>query len=898
MITKRVDWKKLPEEPYKPAAEISRKLAADGTVLLKNEGKILPLKIGTEIALFGRCQIDYLKSGLGSGGLVKTNYVVNIADGLLNAGFTLNEDLYSVYCEWCKEHPARFDKWNAWEVMPEGEFVPETSVIESAAKSTDTAVVVIGRAAGESNDVKAEAGGWYLTENEEELLSKVTQLFKSTIVLLNVGAVIDMSFVEKYNVPAVAYIWQAGQEGGNAVADVLSGKASPDGRLADTIAKRIEDYPSNDNFGNAEYNIYAEDIYVGYRYFETFNKDAVLYPFGFGLSYSDFLLETKSVSLKDGKITAAVEVKNIGEYPAGQTVQIYYSAPQGKLGRPARELCDFKKTEKLAAGESTVLNFEIEVAKFAAYDDSGITGNKSCYVLEPGEYALYIGENVRDAKLAYTFEIDEITVTEKLGEAMAAERDFEIMTPKATENGYEVSYKKAAKRTVDYDKRIVDEMPKEITPTGDKGIKLVDVKNGKNTMEEFVAQISDFDLGCLAKGEGMCSPKVRAGSTGAFGGTTDTLVALGVPMLDVHDGPSGLRIDSGEKATSILNGTAIACSWDVETAQALYECLSVELCTYGIDSLLGPGMNIHRSPLGGRNFEYFSEDPLLTGKIGAALCRGMAEYGNSATIKHFAANSQEFHRGLEDSVMSERAAREIYLKGFEIAVKEGGATSVMTGYNRFNGRYCSANYELNTTILKDEWGFKGFVMTDWWAATELNGGSCKNLADMIIGGNDVYMLTANAATYGDNIMSALESGKLKRSQLQKNAINILNYVLNSHTFERFVENGGKTFETLADKKDSLEVVDIIENLQSDVAYPITPGVGKHLFSIVCHIDGDPLEQMLVDVNIGFISSPFSVSGVNNGVESDRDMLLDGTNNKVILHFENNRINVLKLIIRK
>lgn len=892
------DIKGFEEKPYAPLAIHSRKLAAEGCVLLKNENKVLPIKPENTVSFFGRTQIDYIKSGTGSGGLVHTEYVVNIIDGALNnSKINVNTELVDIYKSWIKENP--FDEGNGWASEPwfQKEYVPDESVVKSAREKSDVAVIVIGRTAGEDRDNAPEKGSWYLTDEEEQLLDVVSKYFENTVVLLNVGNILDMNWVEKYNIKVVMYVWQGGQEGGNAIADVLSGDVNPSGRLSDTIAKDISDYPSSKNFGNKDFNLYQEDIYVGYRYFETFAPDKVLYPFGFGLSYTDFEIEPYSVTKNNEKISAVVIVKNIGNVSGREVVQVYVEAPQGKLGKAKRSLCAFAKTSIIAPDKSDGLLIEMDIADLASYDDSGITGHKSCYVLEAGEYSIYIGKNVMDAEKVFTFTIDELTVTEQLTEALAPERDFDVLYP---DRNFKPAYRSVSKRTVNYNKRITDNLPKTIEYTGDRGIKLIDVKNGKNTMEKFIAQLSDTDLRCLVTGEGMSSPKARPGNTGVFGGVTRELADFGVPVVCLADGPSGVRMDNGDTATSMPNGTLIACSWDVEAAEKLYEYASVELCSHNIDSLLGPGINIHRSPLNGRNFEYLSEDPYLTGKIGAALVKGMSIHGNSATVKHFAANSQELCRNTVVSVVSERALREIYLKPFEMCVKEGNAKTIMTSYNPINEHWTAVNYELNTVILREEWGYTGMVMTDWWPKLSKEESDKQNLRDMIIAQNDVFMPASDALTFNSNIDESLENGTLTRGQLQRNAKNILNYITGTHTFERFIENGGKLETSLKDKLDELESVFEYKKPKNGQAIAIDyKDTGKHLLCIEYSANAPSISQFVITAKINDnINASVTISGTNDKKESTYiDFTVHNITGNIVMSFPQ-FVNIEKIAVMK
>ena len=771
---------KLDLEKY---AELARQAVAEGCVLLENEGQALPLRDGERVAVFGRMAFHYYKSGLGSGGLVNTRYVVGILDALKECeGVHLDEKLMGIYEDWIMENP--YDEGQGWGRVPWCQ--KEMDVTEEmldCARRDDVSLVVIGRTAGEDQDNNAKAGSYCLTETEEDMIRRVCEVSERTVVVLNVGNIIDMSWVEKYHPQAVLYAWQGGQEGGNGVADVLTGKVCACGKLTDTIAADIKDYPSTENFGDPFKNYYKEDIYVGYRYFETFAKDKVLYPFGYGLSYTTF--ETRAEILKNtgDEITVSVTVSNTGEVRGKEVVQVYVKVPQGKLGNPARKLIGFAKTKELAPGEQEEVCIVIQKYDMASYDDSGVTGHKSCYVLEEGCYEIFVGSDVRSAVSVGCYE-EEFRVIEELEEAYAPVEKFQRMKAVLLPDGtYQAVTEDVPVRTIDPQERRANEMPETYVYTGDKGYKLVDVLDKKVSMEEFVAQISEEDLIAMFRGEGMCSPKVTAGTAAAFGGVTDGLTALGIPVGCCSDGPSGIRMDCGTKAFSLPNGTSLGCTFNVELVGALYEMTGKELRLNKIDSLLGPGMNIHRNPLNGRNFEYISEDPILTGRICAAQVKAMAKFGIGSTIKHFCGNNQEVGRSTSDSVISERALREIYLKGFEIAVKEGGARSVMTTYGSVNGLWTAGSYDLCTTILRKEWGFDGIVMTDWWAKSNYEGHQAEVpvKAPMVAAQNDIYMVVSDAKANpeNDDVEEMLHAGKITLGELQRNAANILGFLLKS-----------------------------------------------------------------------------------------------------------------------
>ena len=844
---KGYDLGSLPRDSIKELEEYSYLSAMEGSVLLENKDSVLPLKKGDRVSVFGRIQREYYKSGTGSGGLVNVKYVTNVVDELKKSGeVEINEELLSVYEEWKKDNP--FDYGNGWGQEPwcQKEMELDLELVKSARKFGDKAIIVIGRTAGEDKDNSASEGSYLLTPLEEEMIKKVTSVFEKTIVLLNVGAVIDMKWVKKYDVSSVLYLWQGGMCGGRAACDLLLGKVSPSGKLADTIAYDISDYPSTANFGAKEFNLYKEDIFVGYRYFETFNKAAVLYPFGFGLSYTDFEI-TATCKDENDKIVINATVKNIGKCAGKEVVQAYFGAPTGKLGKSAKEHVAYAKTKTLQPGEEETLLLEFEVDKMRAYDDSGVTGNKSCYVLEAGQYIIYLGNSVSDATAVYVHLENETRVVEKCTEALSPARDFERM--KAGENG-ELVYESVPKRTYEFKDRIEKSLPKEIPYTGDKGIKLEDVRTGKNTMEEFIAQLSDTELCCIVRGEGMNSPKVTPGTGSCFGGVTEELISFGIPIVCTTDGPSGIRMDSGLLATSMPNGTCLACTFNDELVYDLYALEGVEMTAYEIDVILGPGINIHRSPLNGRNFEYFSEDPYLTGKMACAISKGLSQAGVYCTIKHYMANSQEWYRHTNDSVISERAAREIYARPFEMAVRNGGVMAIMTSYNCVNGYHAASNYDMTKVLLRDEWGYKGFVMTDWWAhVTNLDGTTgTRDFASMVKAQNDIYMVMENAKNHDDNLMESLENGYLTRGELQACAINLCKFVMYTHAYERFKANGFKyDVSSLDTSSMALE-----KEIEAEIDVPTQQAFeksGKYVVEIEFQSDLTSLAQIAVNVNI-------------------------------------------------
>ena len=772
----------------------AREMAAEGLVLLKNDNKALPLKQGETVSVFGRMQNHYYKSGTGSGGMVNVARVVGILDALNECkDVNVNQKLAETYVAWDKEHPVELGLGWGQEPWSQAEMPVTEALVQEAAGESDSAIVIIARTAGEDKDNTLEKGAFMLTDIETDMLRLVRENFQKMVVLLNVGGLIDMSFLDTISPDACMYVWQGGMLGGYGVADVLVGDVSPSGKLTDTIAYDIKDYPAYDNFGGEERNFYAEDIYVGYRYFETFAKDKVRYPFGYGLSYTDFKIGVKHASLdfEKGVANICVKVTNTGKRLGKEVVQVYGEMPQGRLGKPSRVLIDFAKTKELVPGLSDELKFEIPLDRMASFDDSGVTGHRNCYVLENGNYTIHVGNSIRNTTECLFFELAETVELQKLQEALAPYEKFDRMKPFCDENGRMlIEYEETPLVTVDMYDRREQELPEEIPVTGDKGITLLDVREGKATMDEFIAQFDDEDLACFVRGEGMGSSLVTAGTASAFAGVSPNLIAHKIPSVCCDDGPSGMRLDSGMKAFSLPNGTLCGCSFNWELNTRLYALLGLEMTANKVEVLLGPGMNIHRHPLNGRNFEYFSEDPYLTGAMATAQLKGLKSSGVSGTIKHFCGNNQEYHRHTTDSVISQRALREIYLKGFEIAVKSGYADSVMTTYGLVNGLYTAGSYDLNTTILRNEWGFTGVVMTDWWASINRRGmePDANDFATMIQAQNDMYMCCPDGSKNmgGDNVIEALQDGRILRAELQRIAKNVCNFAMDTNAFKRLV----------------------------------------------------------------------------------------------------------------
>ncbi len=773
------------KKPFGNMPSLALQAAADGIVLLKNNNNMLPFDKSAKLAVFGRCQLDYFYVGYGSGGEVQPPYCVNIIDGLKNVGADINKGLLGFYESYCKRNPTVKGFWGHWP-MCHDEAVLDDDTVKAASLESDTALVIIGRAAGEDRENQLIKGSYYLTDNEIKLLDSVTLWFDSVTVVLDCGNIIDMSLLDGYGdkISALLYAWQGGMESGNAVAKVLYGEVNPSGRLTDTVAKRYEDYPSSRFFGGKDYNNYSEDIYVGYRYFETFNRRAVLYPFGYGLSYTEFEINAKDFSFdeKNGRVSVTAQVKNISEADGRETVQLYFAAPQGKLGKPLRCLAGFEKTAVIAKGESQEVKISVDTYYLASFDDTGATGHKFSYLLEKGKYRFYLGKNVRDAKFVGSFTLDNDLVLEALDEICPPAKPFDRIKP--TEKDGKIVGKRdtVPVGNLRLRTRIEKNLPKEI-PFTDKKYNFSQVKSGDISVDEFISCLDFNELEALTRGEGYMDSELGAeGNAGAFGGVIPSLREKGVRAVITTDSPAGVRLN--QYASLLPCGTALASSWDMDLVYAVACETGRELTARGSDILLAPGMNIHRNVLCGRNFEYFSEDPLLTGKIGEAFVKGVQVHGGSACPKHFACNNQETMRRKNDSRVSQRALREIYLKGFEICVKNAKPLNIMTSYNKINGVWSHYNYDLATTVLRKEWGYTGCVMTDWWMQKSKspqfpnlrnNAYRVRSQVDVLMPGGEK---TDSKYKTDSSLLETVGSRNgLTLAELQRTAKNVLNMIL-------------------------------------------------------------------------------------------------------------------------
>ena len=752
----------------------ARQAVAEGQVLLLNQNHVLPLPKGSHVAVFGRMQLHYYKSGTGSGGMVNVNKVTGILEALEESeDVQVYEPLVDVYREWEKDHP--FDEGVGWgnEPWSQEEMELNEALVEEAAEKNEYAIVILARTAGEDKDNKMLEGAYCLTSIEEDMLQKVRKSFAKMIVLLNTGNIMDMSFMDQYRPDAVMYVWQGGMIGGLGTVDVLTGKVCPSGRLSDTIAAQMSDYPADPYFGGLEQNLYVEDIYVGYRYFETIPgaREKVNYPFGFGLSYTTFEVKPLEAGENHGNIQVRVQVTNTGSCAGKEVVQIYVGKPQGKLGKPDKELVAFEKTRLLQTGESQLLLLQWKVSDMASFDDLGKV-KKAAYVLEKGTYVIYAGTSVRDVeKLSYSYVLEEDVITEQLTTKLAPTSLKKRMLADGTFE--ELPLMQANDPNASEIGKLKDEQTDGFTPEGKlvesyvlwRGMHrsgehdFTEVADGTITMEEFLAQLSVEELAYLLGGQ----PNTGVANTFGFGNFPE----YEIPDIMTADGPAGLRIapEAGVNTTAFPCATLLACTWNPEIVERIGEAGGAEVKENNISVWLTPAINIHRSPLCGRNFEYYSEDPLLTAELAGAMVKGIQSNHIGATLKHFACNNKETNRKNCDSRVSERAAREIYLKAFERIVKEQKPWAVMSSYNIMNGHRTSEYKELLTGVLREEWGFSGMVTTDWW--------TCGEHYKETHAGNDLKMPRG----FADRLMEAVRQGCLTREEMETSVGRILKTIL-------------------------------------------------------------------------------------------------------------------------
>ena len=828
-------------------AQLSKEAAEEGMVLLENENQALPLAQGSKAALFGTGSYGTIKGGTGSGD-VYNRYTISVYDALTSTYNISNMAWWGEYLKTFEEKKAQAaeeKKDNDYVKYTQGRFggadsflaidqaLTQSDMDKAKAGGVTTAFYTVSRVSGEGADRTIGKGDYELSEVEYNNIKLIAKNFDKCVVLLNVGGVVDTKFFSEIEgVDGLVLMSQAGMEGGNALADILTGKTTPSGKLTDTWAKNYSDYPAattiGDNDGDNKQEDYKEGIYVGYRYFDTFNITPA-YEFGYGKSYTSFDVEPLTVAADENNVSVTVNVTNTGDtYSGKEVVEVYFSAPNGSIEKPYQELAGFAKTDNLAPGESQKLTVTYKTTEMSSYDEA-----KAAYVMEDGDYIVRVGDSSRNTKVAGVLTLDKDVVTEQLSNQLTLDKNWKDLS-KTGKTPY--SYKdeaaqiKAAARIALPSAKIktennaskIDEKKvttyltadaakdykaaeNEVVETVDAvpaNTKLIDVYDGKVSMESFVASLDDTQLANLANGISGASTSgdtwgADANSvTGAAGETSQLYFnSLGIPNTVEADGPAGIRVTAettDKDGNAVYNyctafpiGTLLAQTWNTDLVNRVGKAIGEEMVEIGVTLWLAPGMNIHRDPLCGRNFEYYSEDPALTGYVGSAITAGVqSNKGVGVTIKHYITNNQETNRSAVNTSVSERTLREIYLKGFEMVVKSAQPMAIMSSYNKVNGTYACENFDLLTSVPRGEWGFDGMVMTDWGA------GNRAGVDTMMHAGNDLVMPGRTqdrmiAALQGNPVGTTADPNldkTLVRGDIQKCVFRVLTMIMRSSQF--------------------------------------------------------------------------------------------------------------------
>ena len=813
-----------------------RSLAGECMVVLENDGALPLGKEERTIVLYGSGARNTVKGGTGSGD-VNSREVINIYEGLKAEGFNILSD------DWLDRYDKTLeDATNAYMadinekaakqhvppimIMFSTPFVAPDEELITQVKDADIAIYVISRNSGEGADRYDVKKDYELDDNEVKNIQFLAANYKKTIVLLNTGGVIDTKVLRNTDgINAVMIAGQMGNIGGNIVSDVLTGKSIPSGKLTDTWAENYSDYPSSATFshnnGNIDDEYYTEGIYVGYRYFDTFGIKPA-YSFGYGKGYTDFAYEVDDVIADEKKVYVSVTVTNTGSKYAGrEVIQVYVTSPEGGIDKPFKELRGFAKTSLLGPSQKETITISFDTASMASYDI-----NRASYVLEKGQYIIRVGNSCDNTRPAAVLTLDRDVVTVKCRNLFGLDEAVEeIQAPKREKedlSGLKEIALDSSKFTTSVIEYQIDRPVLEDKRSGEK-LTMDDVKAGNATLKELVAQLTLEEMANLCVGlfDHIASNVVGSASGSVVGAAGET---IGIPDRKIiptvnADGPAGLRlqphfkttadgqvlpggevfglsrnpfpddtpadaIDYYQYCTAIPIASTLAQSWDMELIEKMGHIVGTEMQQFHVHLWLAPGMNIHRNPLCGRNFEYYSEDPLIAGSCAAADTKGVQSFaGQGTTIKHFAANSQEDNRMYNNAHISERTLREIYLKGFEIAVKDSQPLSVMTSYNLINGIHSANSKDLLQGALRDEWGFKGFVMTDWFSSQDARSiglapanvkYDCASSPDCIKAGNDVQMPGSKQNV--DGIIKGVEDGRITLGDVQFCALNILGVV--------------------------------------------------------------------------------------------------------------------------
>jgi len=801
--------------------QVAYQAACEAMVLLKNDGA---LPFGTKkIALYGAGAIKTIKGGTGSGE-VNERHSVTVLEGLQNRGFEIateawlsdyERDFAADYEAYKQEKKKRINLLHLDDIMqmlfdnfrfPAGRPITEADV---TASGTDVCIYVLSRQAGEGGDRKAEPGDLYLSAEEETAIRFCAEHYEKFVLVINCGSSVDISFAEEIpGINAIVYICQLGTQGGNALADLISGAVTPSGKLSDTWAKRYSDIPFANEYsylnGNLNDEYYKEGIYVGYRYFDSFGVEPA-YPFGFGLSYTDFAIHSAGVSLEQSTVRVKANVTNTGDtFSGAEVAQLYVSAPNGTLHKEYQQLAAFEKTAVLMPGQRQELDLSFDLKTVASYREAD-----ACYVLEAGEYVLRLGNSSRNTVPVGVIVLEREVIVSRHCHVCPLQEPLEEL--------------KAEPYTA---AELPQGLPRLILETDT----IVTAEYTYETPEicpdpkvqEFLDTLTLSEMVDILVGIGMFGGKTRFTLPGSVGNTTSKFWDRGLANVTLCDGPAGLRIQKRstvdakgkvkpvEMAMSIFESfpgfvkkfmvgnpqkdtmlyqyctafpvaNALAQTWNKGLMEQVGSAIHREMKEYGCTYWLAPAINIHRNPLCGRNFEYFSEDPRLAGQMAAAITRGIQqEEGYYVTVKHYACNNQEDNRNFVSSNLSERALREIYLRGFEYTVREGGAKSIMTSYNRVNGVYAPNSHDLCTKMLRNEWGFEGVVMTDWFSTNKGQASSALAMA----AGNDLIM--PGGGYFKKEILSGVKSGLIQEEDVRRCCANVVKSIFDSAIQKEYI----------------------------------------------------------------------------------------------------------------
>ena len=808
-----------PNQREKDNLKVAYRAACESIVLLKNDGA-LPFTT-RKVALYGPGVSMTIKGGTGSGE-VNERHSVTILEGMEDRGFEVTtKDWIARFQQHYKEKLAEYKEEKKKRVnitkmetimsmlfdnfrFPDGPAITEEDV---AASGTGACIYVLARQAGEGGDRKVEPGDFLLTEGEKETIRFLAEKYETFILAINCGSAMDMRDLEAIpGINAILYICQLGTEGGHAFADVVGGSVTPSGKLSSTWARKYEDVPFAMEYGalngDLKEEFYKEGIYVGYRYYDSFGVEPA-YPFGYGLSYTDFAMDFTDLKADGTKVTLKCMVTNTGkEYCGKEVAQLYLSAPNGAIHKEYQSLAAFAKTSRLAPGEAEMLELTFDLTEFASYREAD-----GCYVLEQGEYLLRLGNSSRNTQIVGVLE---------LGEEVTVSRHDHICPLRLPLEELKASH--YAFDTADVPHIVLDPAAVQTRVYTYEVPEICDDAR----VQGFMNGLSVKDMTDIVVGAGMFGGNHRFNLPGSVGNTTSKFWDKGLANIALCDGPAGLRIQKRstvskngkvkavDSALSIfdafpdfvkkfMNGDptkdpviyqyttafpvshALAQTWNTRLLYEVGEAIYKEMKEYGCTYWLAPAINIHRNPLCGRNFEYFSEDPFLTGTMASAIIRGVQqEEGFYVTVKHYACNNQEDNRNFVSSNLGERTLREIYLRGFERCVRQGGAKGIMTSYNKINGVYAPNSYDLCTKALRNEWGFDGVVMTDWFSTNKGQGDNALAMK----AGNDLIM----PGTGGNKkeILNGLKNNVISQKDLRRCCARVVKAIFDSATQKEYI----------------------------------------------------------------------------------------------------------------